>query len=334
MHADLYDKHAALKAFAMKPWPYYRRMQAFMPGTQPQGTHAFDPGNSSCASATQVLDKVNAEDDGEEDQAGPSLDTPAANVPAAFTSAISSLLPHDFDTASVGTFQSDVMPPPPSSTISPTIHSDRLPHSQQHHISINSAPSCTTSSETSSSHRKRKRDATGEMLPSSSKRGSRSKTDTLNPVIISSQLNSTLTRLADVMEKSLDVTATSIEPPTTQPVPSSSPQASSMISQFPGPRSTLSSTSSSDSEVLDKAIGIITADKDFLSEDNLLAASLFFSNTSNELVRVARTFIALSNRPAMQHRFLLRQLEDAGLRAGKGKGKANTNIDDDDSMSY
>ena len=135
------------------------------------------------------------------------------------------------------------------------------------------------------------------------------------------------------MEKSLDVTATSIEPPTTQPVPSSSPQASSMISQFPGPRSTLSSTSS-DSEVLDKAIGIITADKDFLSEDDLLAASLFFSNTSNELVRVARTFIALSNRPAMQHRFLLCQLEDAGLRAGKGKGKANTNIDDDDSMSY
>ena len=42
-------------------------MQAFMPGTQPQGTHSFDPGNSLCASATQVLNKVNAEDDGEED---------------------------------------------------------------------------------------------------------------------------------------------------------------------------------------------------------------------------------------------------------------------------
>ena len=110
MHADLYDKHAALKAFVTKPWPYYHRMQAFMLGTQPRGTHAFDPGNSSCAWATQVLDKVNVEDDGEEDQTGPSLDTPAANVPAAFTSAISSLLPHDFDTASVGTFQSDVMP--------------------------------------------------------------------------------------------------------------------------------------------------------------------------------------------------------------------------------
>ena len=107
-----------------------------------------------------------------------------------------------------------------------------------------------------------------------------------------------------------------------------------MISQLPGPRSTLSSTSSSDSEVLDKAIGIITADKDFLSEDDLLAASLFFSNTLNELVRVAQTFIALSDRPTVQHRFLLRQLEDAGLCAGKGKGKANMNIDDDDSMSY
>ena len=107
-----------------------------------------------------------------------------------------------------------------------------------------------------------------------------------------------------------------------------------MISQLPGPQSTLSSSSSSDSEVLDKAIRIITADKDFLSEDDLLAASLFFSNTSNELVRVARTFIALSDRPAIQHRFLLHQLEDAGLHAGKGKGKDNTNIDDDDSMSY
>ena len=38
-----------------------------MPGTQPQGAHPFDPGNSLCASATQVLNKVNAEDDGEED---------------------------------------------------------------------------------------------------------------------------------------------------------------------------------------------------------------------------------------------------------------------------
>ena len=78
--------------------------------------------------------------------------------------------------------------------------------------------------------------------------------DMLNPVIISSQLNFTLTHLADVMEKSLDVTTISIEPLTTPPVPSSSPQALSILSQLPGPQSTLSSTLSSDSEVLDKAI--------------------------------------------------------------------------------
>ena len=117
-----------------------------------------------------------------------------------------------------------------------------------------------------------------------------------NPVIISSQLNFTLTHLADVMKKSLDVTTISIEPLTTPPVPSSSPQALSILSQLPDPQSTLSSTLSSVSEVLDKAIRIVTADKDFLLEVDLLAASLFFSNTSNELVHVAQTFIAFSDR--------------------------------------
>ena len=105
MHADLYDKHAPLKLFVMKSWPYYHSMQEFMPGTQPQGTHSFDPGNSPCASATQcqVLNKVNAEDDGEKNQLGPPLNIPVANVPAAFASVISSLFPYDSDTASMGT---------------------------------------------------------------------------------------------------------------------------------------------------------------------------------------------------------------------------------------
>jgi hypothetical protein len=362
-------------------------MQAFMPGTQPRGTHSFNPGSSSSVSATQALDKVNAEEDGEEDRAGPPVDTPAANIPAAFTSAMSSLFPHDPSAASfagtprsdalppppsmasfagtprsdalppppsmasfagtprsdapppppstasfAGTPQSDALPPPSSSSVSPTTHPDHVSRSQ--HVSVDSAFSCTTASETSSSQRKRKRDATVGMPPPSSKRASKNRTETLNPVIISSQLNSTLTRLADVMEKSLDVTATSIEV-TTQPAPSPSPQALSMPSQLLGPQSTLSSTSLSDSEILDKALGIVTAaaDKDFLSEDDLLAASLLFSNTSNELVRIARTFIALGDKPAVQHRFLMRQLEDAGFHTGKGKGKATTNDDDDFLMS-
>ena len=46
-----------------------------MPGTQPQGIHLFDPDSSSCVSATQALNSINAENNGEEDQAGPPLDT-------------------------------------------------------------------------------------------------------------------------------------------------------------------------------------------------------------------------------------------------------------------
>ena len=126
--------------------------------------------------------------------------------------------------------------------------------------------------------------------------------ETLNPVIISSQLNSTLTHLADVMEKSLDVTATSINV-TNQPAPSPSPQALLMPSQLLGPPSTLLSTLLSNSEILNKALRIVTAaaNKDFLSEDDLLAALLFFSNTLNELVHNAQTFITFSDKPAMQH---------------------------------
>ena len=288
-------------------------------------------------SVTQALDKVNAEDDGEEDQAGPPVDTPMANMPAAFTSAMSSLFPPapdtlvslegtpmpvgnmptaftsamsslfppapdaaplggtpmanmpaaftsamsslfppSPDTVSLGgtsSSRSDVMPPPLSSSISPTTHPGHASHSQKRHVSVNSVLSHTTSSlsdtQTTSSKRKRKRDATGDMPPPTSKRTSKNKTDTLNPVIISSQLNSTLIRLADVMEKSLDVTATStsIEAPTTTHMASS--HASSIPSQLPGLPSTLSSTVLSDSEVLDKALGIVTVDKDFLSEDDL-----------------------------------------------------------------
>jgi hypothetical protein len=97
----------------------------------------------------------------------------------------------------------------------------------------------------------------------------------------------------------------------------------------PGSSSTQSLPSSSDSEVLNKALEIVTADKDFLSKDDLLAASLLFSNTSNKVVRIAWTLIALSNTPTVQHRFLVHQLKEAGLRTRKGKEKATANDDDD-----
>jgi hypothetical protein len=76
---------------------------------------------------------------------------------------------------------------------------------------------------------------------------------------------------------------------------------------------------------------VATSD-DTLSEDELLAASMFFTSATEEAVRVARTFIALDNNQVVQRRFLLRQLDAAALLPGKGKGKAVDN--DDDSMTY
>jgi hypothetical protein len=131
------------------------------------------------------------------------------------------------------------------------------------------------------------------------------------------------------MEKSLNVTSTSIDTPTPHPAPSPLSHASLIPWQLLGPPSTQSLPSSSDSEVLDKALGIVMADKDFLSEDNLLAASLLFSNTSNEVVCITQTFIALSNMPTVQHHFLVHQLKEAGLHIRKGKEKATANDDDD-----
>ena len=143
-----------------------------MPEAQPRGTHAFNPASSSCLSATQELNlnKVNAEDDGEEDQAGPPVDTLMANMPA-------SLFPPTSDTVPLGgtsSSQSDAMPLPMTSSISPTTHPD--------HTAINSVlPQSTSTSETPTttgstvSKRKRKHDATGD-IPTSSKRVLRNKT--------------------------------------------------------------------------------------------------------------------------------------------------------------
>ena len=250
-----------------------------MPGTHARGLHSFDPGSSSGTSATLVLNNVNAEDDGEEDRAGPPVDTTMANVPAAFTSTISSVFSPALarDTVSFrSTDESNVMPPPFSSSISPTSHFDHVSQPPRRyasgvHSALSSSQTTSSDARTTSSNRKRKHDATGDMPPSSSKRASRKRTETLNPVIISSQLNSTLTRLADVMEKSLVVTANSIEVPTTHAAPLPSSSSSSVIPsqlQVSGPPSTLSFIS--DLEVLEKAFGIVATDKEFYLRTNYL----------------------------------------------------------------
>ena len=153
----------------------------------------------------------------------------------------------------------------------------------------------------------------------SSKRAPRSKTDDLSPVIISSALHSTLNRIADVMEKSLDVTAATVtaSAPTSSVTSSSiTPSTGLMPSQSP------TTSNPSISEILDQAIRI-TADNTSLTEDELLAASMFFTTASDDAVRAARTIVALSNNPGVQHRFLLCQLNTAALLPGRGKDKDN-----------
>jgi hypothetical protein len=150
----------------------------------------------------------------------------------------------------------------------------------------------------------------------------KSKTSDLNPVIISNALNSTLNRIADVMLKTLDVTTTTIAPtgPSSVATSSQNTEPSSILSQ-PLPE-----------EILNQAIRIAMSDKN-LSEDELLAASLFFTSASEDAVRTARTLVTLGNNEVVQHRFLLRQLDVAALLPGRGKGKAAED-GNDHSMTY
>ena len=152
--------------------------------------------------------------------------------------------------------------------------------------------------------------------------------------------------MADVMESSLDVTAATIThtaplatAPTTpsvaspsiitSPVEFQTTQLSLIPSQPHGALSNPSSASPSQTEILDQVIRIISAEDSLLSDDELLAASLFFTGGSEDAVRAARTFIALGGNQPVQYRFLFHQLEIAALLPGKGKGKA---VEDDDQI--
>jgi hypothetical protein len=193
---------------------------------------------------------------------------------------------------------------------------------------MGSAHSITTGSDAGSSQlRKRKHDARSAsgMQPPSSKRASKSKTNDLNPVIISNALNSTLNRIVDVMERTLDAsTVTTAAPSVTAPTTSIAPPSivnSSINSSQP------LSASASSAEILDQAIRIISGVDSQLTEDQLLSASLFFTSASEDAVRAARTFIALGNNQMVQYRFLLSQLSRSDF-SGRGKAKAVEDGDD------
>jgi len=317
-----YTKHAALKPFLKKSWPYYHKMQTFMPGTQPRETHAFDPGSSSSQSAMQALGVIDAEEDGAEDQVGPPLDSIAITHPA-----ISSLiLP---DASSSGHTPSVISSLPLLSdafsasghSLPPTVHPH--PASERGDILMNSVHSFATTSNvgSSSSLRKCKWDARSSSIqPPSSKQGAKGKTADLDPVIISNNLNSTLNRMVDVMEKSLNASqaglaASSVVAPsafqTTQP--------SSIPSQSLGP---VAPAILSSEEILQQAVTLTMADG-FLMEDELFAASLFFTSSSEDVVRAAWTFIILGNNWAVQCRFLLNQLGSSSSRQGQEQGRSN-----------
>jgi hypothetical protein len=346
----IFIQHTSLKPYATKSWPFYRKMQNFMPGTQPRGTHSFDPSNVS-AQSTQMLNNVNAEEDGAEDQSGPLLDTSAdITGPSSFPVTSTNIAgPSSFPVTSnldimgfvaSGESSPSFLPdfsssggtrPPSSSSLPPTVH---LHSTQRRDISMDSAISLNTDSDPGNTkNRKRKHDgrSAGGTRPPSSKRSLKSKTSDLNPVIMTNALNSTLNRLADVMEKSLDANAPSIAPPMTNATPPTVTYPSASQTTLPSSNPPSASESESPQELLNQAMRLTTSD-DTLSEDELLAASLFFTSATEAAVRAARTFIQLNNNQTVQRRFLLTQLNLASLLPGKGKGKAVEG--DDDSMTY
>ena len=184
-----------------------------------------------------------------------------------------------------------------------------------------------TGSVSDAGSREHKHDTSG-VWPPNSKQISKSKTDDLNPVIISNALNSTLNHIADVMERTLDVTTT-VTPPIAPSIimfPIEF-QTSSTPSQPLGLPSDPSLASPSSTPILNQVVWLISADNSGLSEDELLSASLFFTSGLEDAVCAAHTFIALGNNRVVQCCFLLCQLDTAALLPGRGKARA---LDDDD----
>lgn len=129
------------------------------------------------------------------------------------------------------------------------------------------------------------------MQPPSSKRALRRKTSDLNPVVISHSLNSTLIHMVDVMQRSLNVTALTVSAPTssivTSPIKSQTTPFSSTSSHTLGPLSNPLSAFVSTTDILDQSIRIISANDSPLSEDELLAASLFFTSALEDAIHAA-----------------------------------------------
>lgn len=123
--------------------------------------------------------------------------------------------------------------------------------------------------------------------------------------------------MVDVMEKSLDANPMTDSATTSSIAPVFQTVQPSSIS--------LGSDLSSSDHVLQQAISLTTTDG-FLTEDELFAASIFFTSSSENVVRAAQTFITLSNNRTVQHRFLLNQLYMAALLPEKDMDNNNSII--------
>lgn len=182
---------------------------------------------------------------------------------------------------------------------------------------MNLVHSSITTSNTGTNHvQKCKSDArlTSSIQPPSFKWMSKSKTNDLNPVIISNSLNSTLNCIIDVMERSFDATAAAAPSP-------SKPMMASTTSA--GPLSLINSVTLANIQVLDWVVRIISSSNTCLLEDQLLLASLFFASTSDNAVMTARTSLSFEQNPIVQYCFLFSRLDTLG----KGKARAMKDSD-------
>lgn len=269
-----------------------------MPGTQPRGTHAFNPANTPITSSSTSLLGLDSEENEEEDEAG----LPAHASPSTATSALSSAVSSLFSTQTP--FSQPGVPSPPltdsgmqvdSACATPPVSPPVLPISppttrqprsdgagsskkRKHHTSrdADSAPALTTSKKTS-------RSAGG---PTSS-----SKQPAMSGAVVVHALNNTLVHMIDVIQKLDQAPPLVVSPPEPQvPVPA--------VDYSSRPLSMLS-----DIEVVTEAFRIIQKDSALLEEE-VLDGCLLFSEPTSSSIAIAPGYVLLADNPRFQCPYL------------------------------
>ncbi len=312
------NQNAPAKPYALKGWPYYRKMASFMPGTQPRGGYAFDPASTSTA-ASIMLGEVNAEPDGEEDQLGPPVGASTSTSAAALTSAMTTL----FTMPRVpGTAYSSTSTVDNSLTVvghedhldAVSVVNEALPHpnpttpadERQPSSSHVTSPASGVSGSARPGKHKHDASSTPDMRPPSSKRSSKTgasgskQEPQLSPVVMVNALNGTLNRMVDVMQKSIDVSETLVA---TNPSALLSPTHLSQVQAAP-PASLSTPVTDDDEAMLTEAFHIASVNKEFLNDDEMVQACCLFTEHSSGNIRIARRYLDLKHNPTLQHLYL------------------------------